>query len=84
MSRRAQIQPRLLNKEQAAAYCGISSAVFGNVCPVTPVALGEGDRMRRWDKSALDAWIDGLSGKREDAEAVDWLSKVIEVENGRH
>lgn len=79
---RQSIEPRLLTKEQAASYCGISSPVFGDKCPVRPVALGEGDRLKRWDRNALDAWIDGLSGKSETFET-DWISKVVEGSDGR-
>lgn len=51
---------RLLTKREAAQYCGLSAATFGGVCPVRPIALGEGARMHRYDVRDLDKWIDGL------------------------
>lgn len=58
------ITPRLLKKNQAAEYCGLSAATFDAVCPVRPISLGEGVRMRRYDMKKLDEWIDGLSGQQ--------------------
>lgn len=78
---RHSIEPRLLTKEQAASYCGISTPVFSDKCPVQPVALGEGDRLRRWDRAALDAWIDTLY-KRVETSEIDWISRVVEGGNG--
>jgi len=53
------VQPRLLLKQQAAAYCGVCPSVFEKACPVQPIQLL--DRIPRWDRFALDAWIDGLT-----------------------
>jgi hypothetical protein len=57
--RSREVQPRLLLKQQAAAYCGVCSAVFEKACPVKPIRLL--NRIPRWDRFALDAWIDGLT-----------------------
>jgi hypothetical protein len=57
---RTLITPRLMTRQQAASYCGISVATFSANCPVAPVALGEGKRLERYDVRALDAWIDNL------------------------
>jgi hypothetical protein len=43
------VQPRLLSKADAAAYCAISTTTFEKVCPVTPVSLGAGKRLNRYD-----------------------------------
>ncbi|WP_322883266.1 hypothetical protein U8C37_09985 [Sinorhizobium medicae] len=51
---------RLLTKTQAASYCGLSPATFGGVCPVKPIALGEGVRMHRYDVRDIDNWIDSF------------------------
>lgn len=51
---------RLLTKTQAASYCGLSPATFGGVCPVKPIALGDGVRMHRYDVRDIDNWIDGF------------------------
>ena len=79
---RREIEPRLLTKEQAASYCGVSAPVFSDRCPVAPVALGEGERLRRWDRAALDAWIDSLSGTREVSE-IDWIERVVKRDGRR-
>ncbi len=50
--------PRLLNLTQAAAYCGVCASVFKQACPVPPVYLC--DRIPRYDRFALDRWIDSL------------------------
>ena len=55
---RRNIEPRLLIKQEAAAYCGVCVSVFEKACPVQPIKLL--DRIPRWDRQALDAWIDRL------------------------
>src|ERR1039458_8692744 len=39
MNARAQIVPRLLNKQQAAAYCGIGASSFNTICHSQAIAL---------------------------------------------
>jgi hypothetical protein len=53
------LAPRMLDKGQAAAYCGMCPAMFDALCPVGPVEYKPG--MKRFDRVALDAWLDGLS-----------------------
>ena len=65
--------PRLLKKQQAAAYCGVSVSTFAAVCPVTPIALGVGKRLERYDIRDLDDWIERLKGACLD-DSKDWLS----------
>jgi hypothetical protein len=80
---RAHISPRLLNKGQAAAYCGISASIFAAVCPVRAIALGAGARLQRYDVRNLDAWIDSLSSGGTTAPR-DWLSEMDKNDgNGR-
>jgi len=59
--------PRLLSREAAATYCGISPTAFdeyiGRV--VRPIEIG---RRNLWDIKALDRWLDQQSGL---AHAVD-------------
>lgn len=57
----AGLSPRLLTREQAAAYCGLSATVFsrwikaGRIpAPISGTA--------RWDKKALDVALDTASG----------------------
>jgi hypothetical protein len=52
------LPPRMLSKEQAAAYCGVSLPVFEQACPVKPVQLLE--RILRYDRFALDQWMNNL------------------------
>lgn len=69
------LSPRMLTKELAAAYCGVSPCTFSAICPVTPIAMGKGDRLRRYDIRQLDRWIDGLRGGGEHCEP-DWLAEM--------
>lgn len=55
--------PRLLTGPQAAAYLGFKSVELLRNIPVEPIKLspvGVG-RAPRWDRRALDRWLDGLS-----------------------
>jgi hypothetical protein len=74
MSRPA-LTPRLLTKEQAAAYCGVSPVTFASMCPVKPVSLGDSVRLQRYDLNALDEWIDRL-GKTGTPSGKDWLAAM--------
>lgn len=56
------LEPRLLTQSQAATYCGICAEVFKRACPVKPVNLLE--RIPRYDRQALDRWIDSLNNIR--------------------
>ncbi len=49
---------RLLNQKDAAAYCGMSAAIFNQKCNVKPIAMGV--QFLRYDKRKLDDWIDYL------------------------
>ena len=53
---------RLLTRQGAADYCSISIPTFEALCPIPPICLGDNKRLARWDKKALDIWIDQLSG----------------------
>ena len=68
------IVPRLLTRQQAAAYCGISVPTFMLVCPISPVALGKGKRMERYDIRSVDAWLDKLDNDGASLNN-DWLAK---------
>jgi hypothetical protein len=75
MTNKSEMRPRLLNKRQAAAYCGISEQSFAAACPIPPVALGKGNRMTRFDLKALDKWIDSLAPSDATPER-DWLESL--------
>lgn len=55
--------PRLMVKKQAAAYCGVCVSIFEKACPVEPIKLL--GRVARYDRKALDAWIDSLNAVPE-------------------
>ena len=55
---RVHIVPRMLKAFQAAEYCGLCASNFKKVCPVEPVQFM--DRIPRWDRHALDQWLDSL------------------------
>ncbi len=78
MSARAVIPPRLLTRQQAAGYCGLSVPTFEATCPVRPIALGDERRLERYDMRALDAWIDGLGEGSGLEPATSWLGLVEE------
>jgi hypothetical protein len=72
---RAKISPRLLTKEQAATYCGVSTPTFSTICPVTPIALNQSKKLTRYDRRLLDEWIDGLT-RADTLNDSDWLAKM--------
>lgn len=55
------IEPRLLTQKQAAAYCGVSAPTFAKwvLNGAMPPALSG---MKRWDRKAIDAHLDKVSG----------------------
>jgi hypothetical protein len=72
---RQKITPRLLTKAEAASYCGLGTATFENQCPVRPIALGHSKRLMRFDREALNAWIDELASGIMNKDN-DWLAKM--------
>lgn len=61
---RLPLEPRLLDKDLAAAYCGVSVPLFETSCPV------QATRIRGrvlYDRKAIDAWLDSLSGLRAES-----------------
>lgn len=63
-------EPRLMSRAEAAAYCGISPTSFS--CWVSshkmPPAI---PGTRKWDKRAIDAKLDEISGLAGDEDAFD-------------
>jgi predicted DNA-binding transcriptional regulator AlpA len=68
------LPPRLLRKGEAAAYCGMSSAIFDRECTVNAIDFG-GERLRRWDRRDLDKWIDQRKGGGMPRPAEGWLAE---------
>lgn len=77
MSRRAAIEPRLLSREQAAGYCGLSIPTFEGECPVNPVHI----RSRvLYDRAALDRWLDSLSPAPANPGQGKWLERLDDAD----
>lgn len=68
------IEPRFMLKTDAARYCGMNAMQFGRLCPVPAVRLA--DKMLRWDRQALDRWMDGLTKTTENMTEDEWLGKL--------
>jgi hypothetical protein len=73
---------RMLTRQQAATYCGVSVPTFMLVCPISPVALGEGKRLERYDIRSLDTWLDILGNGGASLNS-DWLAKWDSEHGGR-
>jgi len=74
--RRLPYWPRLLSRDQAAAYCGVSANHFAAHCPLTPITIGA---RKLWDRHQLDQWLDTLLGPRaakDRAGEPDWLGML--------
>ncbi len=56
----ALIQPRMLSRKRAAAYCGVSVTRFREWCPVMPVRVTP--RVILYDRAQIDRLLDSLSG----------------------
>jgi hypothetical protein len=70
------VTPRLLSREAAATYCGITAETFEqHVRPhVPPIKIGA---RRLWDVRALDRWLDVQSGLTDALRPVnDWLTEL--------
>jgi hypothetical protein len=69
------LDPRLLSRADAAAYCGLSLTAFSTHCPVRPIALSCDKRLDRYDVTELNKWIDGLSAGSA-AAGTNWLAAM--------
>ncbi len=62
------IQPRLLRAQDAAAYCSVSVSLWAQLVKESaapgPITLSE--RVKVWDRAALDKWIDALGAGAPD------------------
>ena len=70
------LAPRLLTRQQAAAYCSVSLPTFEACCPVHAVSLGGSKRLDRYDVRDLDTWIDGLRAGPAEKTAEEWLAAL--------
>lgn len=62
-SRPAPIVPRLLTAAQTATYLAYRSTAILRTLPIHPIRLSSGETggAPRWDKVAVDAWLDTMS-----------------------
>lgn len=49
--------PAAMRLDQAAAYCGLSTQTFKEVCPVKPVPFTQSTRGHRYLRVSLDNWL---------------------------
>lgn len=68
-------EPRLLDRDQAATYCGLSGDLFERYCPVQPRRFGSGAHPRKlWDRIEIDSWLDGNAASSQSNPILgDWL-----------
>jgi hypothetical protein len=73
------MMPRLLSRDEAAAYCGVSAGLFEQRVGI-PAVRCFGTR-RLWDRHALDRWLDGVSGL-DQAPPAEATTSIAERLNG--
>jgi hypothetical protein len=71
--------PRLLDRKQAAAYCGISPNHFDAHVGSALQAIAIG-RRRLWDIRVLDRFIDGLSAQQPKDDCVHSLMEALSAD----
>ncbi|WP_158808452.1 hypothetical protein [Beijerinckia sp. L45] len=71
------ITPRMLTKDQAAQYCGVSAEVFFRICPVRPAAIGNSIRSLRYDVKLLDAWLDNFGPDTPETLHELWVDELL-------
>lgn len=52
--------PAAMPLTQAAAYCGLSTETFKDVCPIKPVSFTSTTRGQRFLRQRLDEWLTSL------------------------
>ena len=75
--------PRLLSRDAAAAYCGVTPETFEtHIRPhIAPLEIGA---RRLWDVRALDRWLDRQSGLVEALRSPgEWLAELGDDRAGR-
>jgi hypothetical protein len=71
-----ELAPRLLSRDLAAAYCGVSPNHFEEYIAAEVPAVRIG-RRSLWDRRAIDRWLDQQSGFMGALPPVDeWLGAL--------
>lgn len=67
--------PRLLSREEAATYCGVSPHHFEDTIgkAVSPIQVG---RRVLWDREAIDRWIDRACEDGNDARPLSLAERL--------
>lgn len=60
MTRATPYWPAAMPLGQAAAYCGLSTDTFKEVCPVKPLHFTQSNRGDRYLRHRLDEWLSSL------------------------
>lgn len=71
--------PRLLTRRQAADYCQLTPEQFEAACPVPAARIlpSTSKQARRWDRQAIDRWLDSLAGDgKAPASREAWLERL--------
>jgi len=69
-------RPRLLSRQQAAAYCGASPETFDDYRR-RGIVPGPISGTNRWDRKLIDTWLDKASGiaSKTNSSLDDWRAK---------
>ena len=67
--RRERIAPRGLTKEEAADYCGCRSEDAFDTWMKKGIVPGPIPGTQRWDRKAIDLWLDRASGIQSEVRA---------------
>lgn len=65
MSKATPYWPAAMPLNQAAAYCGLSSETFKDVCPIKPVSFTASSRGQRFLRQRLDEWLSSLDSNAD-------------------
>ncbi len=74
VAQRIEIQPRVLSKGEAAAYCGAGSISSFDDWVRRRIIPGPIPGTHRWDRLAIDRALDAASGIKPDAEENPFLA----------
>jgi len=77
MRRPDPMPPRGLKKEDAAAYCGCETVSAFDDWVKKGIVSGPIPGTQRWDRKAIDIWLDRASGIQGEATASDPLGEWL-------
>jgi len=83
MRRPDPIPPRGLKKEDAAAYCGCETLSAFEDWMKKGIVPGPIPGTQRWDRKAIDIWLDRASGIQSETAASDPLGEWLASQANR-